>query len=84
MVLVLVLLVRQILTALFNQSSSMARSSALPPPKMIHRSRITYPINPPPSLPSKMNHDFPDHPCRHVIHQFVIKKNDPTGSNSNT
>ena len=54
------------------------------PPKMIRGSRITYPITPPPPLPSKMIHHFPDHPCRHVIHQFVINKNDPTGSNNNT
>ena len=50
---------------------------------MIRGSRITYPITPPPPLPSKMIHDFPDHLCRHVIHPFVIKKNDPTRSNNN-
>ena len=49
------------------------------PPKMIRGSWITYPITPPPPLPSKMIHDFPDHPCRHVIQQFVMfqNRNDP-------
>ena len=58
-----------------------------PPPPNDPRIMDHLPHNPPPPpplLPNKMIHNFPDHPRGHVIHQFVIKKNDPTGSNSNT